>query len=262
MKPLPKLMVAPNGARKTKADHPALPMTLDEVVATAVACHTAGADGLHLHLRDKDGGHVLDAGLYREALDALRHAVPELAVQITSEAVGIYAPAEQRRVVEQTKPEAASVALAEMLADGNRKEAIAFYERCAQSEIAVQHILYGPQDLVTMSGLLDDGSIGRDGLQLIFVLGRYTQNQQSTPADLDPFVTWLQQNCPTAQWAACAFGKQETACLAAALKYGGHVRVGFENAFWNADGTIAASNAERVRELKALSLGIGYRAAS
>lgn len=245
-------MVAPNGARKTKADHPGLPITLDEVIATAVACHAAGADGLHLHLRNKDGGHVLDAGLYREALNALRQAVPDMVLQITSEAVGIYAPAEQRKVVEQTRPEAASVALSEMLADGDRKEAVAFYERCAQAGVAVQHILYGPQDLVAMSGLLEDGSISSDGLQLIFVLGRYAQDQQSTPADLDPFVMWQQQTCPSAQWAACAFGKQETDCLAAALSHGGHMRVGFENSFWNADGTIATSNAERVQEVAAL----------
>lgn len=252
MRTLPKLMVAPNGARKTKADHPALPMTLDELVTTAIECHAAGADGLHLHLRDEDGGHILDAGMYRDALNALRQAVPEMLLQITSEAVGIYGPAEQRRVVEQAKPEAASVSLAEMLADGEKREAVAFYDRCAQADIAVQHILYGPQDLETMSDLLDDGSLNREDLQLIFVLGRYAQGQQSSPADLNPFVTWMQQTCPISQWAVCAFGKQETACLGAALAQGGNARVGFENSFWNADGTIAASNAERVREVMAL----------
>ncbi|WP_281990616.1 3-keto-5-aminohexanoate cleavage protein [Sulfitobacter geojensis] len=253
MRALPKLMVAPNGARKTKADHPALPMTLDEVVATAVECHVAGADGLHLHLRDKQGGHILDAGLYREALGALRQAVPDMALQITSEAVGIYGPAVQRQVVEDAKPQAASVSLAEMLADDDKRAAVAFYDRCVQAEIAVQHILYGPHDLLAMSDLLGDGSLDRETLQMIFVLGRYTQGQQSTPADLDPFLEWMEQTCPAAQWAVCAFGKQETACLGAALARGGHVRVGFENSFWNADGSMAASNAERVREIKTLS---------
>jgi uncharacterized protein (DUF849 family) len=254
MRPLPKLMVAPNGARKTKADHPALPMTVDEVVTTAIECHAAGADGLHLHLRDENGGHILDAGKYREALGELRQAVPDMVLQITSEAVGIYGPAEQRRVVEQAQPEAASISVAEMLAQGDRREAVAFYDRCAQVGIAVQHILYGTQDLAMMAELLEDGSISHEGLQLIFVLGRYAQDQQSTPADLDPFVAWLRLTCPSSQWAACAFGKQETACLSAALAQGGHVRVGFENSFWNADGTIAASNAERVREMKAVSV--------
>ena len=64
MKPLPALMVAPNGATKTKADHPALPVTIPEIVACAEACARAGADGIHAHVRDAEGRHVLDAGLY------------------------------------------------------------------------------------------------------------------------------------------------------------------------------------------------------
>ncbi|MBU6494463.1 MAG: 3-keto-5-aminohexanoate cleavage protein, partial [Burkholderiales bacterium] len=38
---------APNGARKTHADHPALPITPDELAATARACLDAGAAMLH-----------------------------------------------------------------------------------------------------------------------------------------------------------------------------------------------------------------------
>ena len=36
---LPKLMVAPNGARKIKKDHPAVPLTISETVATAKSCY-------------------------------------------------------------------------------------------------------------------------------------------------------------------------------------------------------------------------------
>ena len=54
------IMVAPNGARKTKADHPALPITPAELAATASACLEAGAAAIHLHVRDRDGGHTLE----------------------------------------------------------------------------------------------------------------------------------------------------------------------------------------------------------
>ena len=50
---LPKLMVAPNGARKVKKDHPAVPLTISETVATAKSCYEAGAGAIHLHVRDK-----------------------------------------------------------------------------------------------------------------------------------------------------------------------------------------------------------------
>lgn len=245
---LPAVMVAPNGARKTKADHPNLPMTQDEIVAEAVACFAAGADGLHLHVRCDAGGHSLDAQRYRAALAALRIAVPDMSLQITTEAVGMYNPAQQRAVVRDVAPDAVSISLAEMCVE-NEADALAFYAECVARKIAVQHILYGADDLATMGRFLRAGQIAREGLQLLFVLGRYAEDQQSTPADLDPFVAWLQATCAGADWAICAFGLQETACLRAAHDLGGKVRVGFENSFYNADGSTAQTNAERCAEV-------------
>ena len=90
---LPRIMVAPNGARRGKADHPALPVTIPEIVACAADCFAAGADGLHAHVRDGAGEHVLDAGLYAELMTELARTVPGMPVQITTEAVGRYTPA-------------------------------------------------------------------------------------------------------------------------------------------------------------------------
>ncbi len=250
---LPKLMVAPNGARKSKADHPAIPISLAEIITTAIDCHQAGADGLHLHLRDSQGNHILDAGLYTEALSELCQVVPGMMLQITTEAVGQYTPVQQRHVVMQVQPKSVSISLAEMLSEGDTKDAISFYAYCAEAGIAVQHILYGRDDLSLMFSLLDGGHLSLENLHLLFVLGRYAERQQSKPADLQPFTEWLNVSCPTAEWAVCAFGKCETECLAAAIHLGGKVRVGFENSFWNADGSLAQSNAERVREIKILS---------
>src|SRR5687768_3548625 len=80
--------VAPNGGRKTKADHPALPLTARELAETAARCRDAGATMMHVHVRDRDGKHLLDADAYRTALDAIRSEVDEaLVLQITSEAL-------------------------------------------------------------------------------------------------------------------------------------------------------------------------------
>ena len=38
---LPKLMVAPNGARRIKKDHPEIPLTVSEIVETARSCNKA-----------------------------------------------------------------------------------------------------------------------------------------------------------------------------------------------------------------------------
>ena len=44
-------MIAPNGARKTRRDHPALPLSIEETVDEAVRCFAAGATVLHAHVR-------------------------------------------------------------------------------------------------------------------------------------------------------------------------------------------------------------------
>lgn len=249
MTPLPALMVAPTGARKTKSDHPALPMTLAETIQSAKACFNAGADGLHLHIRDAQGKHLLDAGQYREALEALHDAVPDMAVQITTEAAFCYSPQQQRQIVKQVCPDLVSVSLAEMTADADQTAVLDFYAWAAAAGIAVQHILYGPEDLQMFAAMQDQGHLGTAPLQAIFVLGRYTALQQSTPADLAPFLTWLRGLDVSLDWAVCAFGAQETACLTAAARAGGKLRLGFENNVINADGTIAADNAERVADV-------------
>src|SRR5690606_38621767 len=46
---LPLIMVALNGASRTKADHPMLPVTVDDIVRDAAACYEAGAGVVHLH---------------------------------------------------------------------------------------------------------------------------------------------------------------------------------------------------------------------
>ena len=81
--------------------------------------------------------------------------------------------------------------------------------------------------------------------------------QESDPRDLQPFIDALRMADISADWAACAFGRNETASLAAAFAAGGKARVGFENSLWNADGTVATDNAERVREIAALQARSG-----
>jgi uncharacterized protein (DUF849 family) len=107
------VMVAPNGARRTKADHVKVPITPAEIARDAASCAEAGASVLHVHVRAADGRHSLNPDLYRAAIEAVRAALGErLVIQITTEAVGRYTPAEQMRVVRELRPEAVSLALA------------------------------------------------------------------------------------------------------------------------------------------------------
>ncbi|WP_210238706.1 3-keto-5-aminohexanoate cleavage protein [Cohaesibacter sp. CAU 1516] len=252
---LPTIMVAPNGARRTKADHPALPITITEVVATAKACQEAGADGLHAHVRDAEGRHVLDSGLYKELLAELAHETPDLYVQITTEAVGIYNPEQQRALVRSVQPKAVSISIREMLSDGDNRDILRFYHDQWHASSGIQHILYGTDDIALLQDLCQRGIVPKDDLKLLFVLGRYTAGQVSSPDDLLPFLEAqkaLDQTCGApSDWACCAFGQAETDCLARAVAKGGKVRIGFENNLHHSDGSLARDNADRVAHLRA-----------
>lgn len=250
---LPTIMVAPNGARRGKADHPMLPITIPETVATAQACHKAGADGIHAHIRDQHGAHLLDAGLYRELQQELKQAVPDMFIQITTEAVGIYNPAEQRAIVEQSNPEAVSIGLREMLSEGETQTASTFYHDQQTKGVAIQHILYSAEDVAWMTRLIEREFLPTNHLQLLFVLGRYSVGQVSSTSDLDPFLKKLATLEKTLDqkldWACCAFGKRETECLTYAHKNGGKARIGFENNLYMQDGSLACDNVARITEL-------------
>lgn len=249
MSALPSIMVAPNGARLTRKDHPAVPVTIPQIVECALACQAEGADGIHAHVRDAGQQHVLDAGLYRELLAEMDRALPDFLVQITTEAVGRYTPRQQRQLVRDVAPRAVSIAPREMFADQDDPDLRRFYHDCAEAGMAVQHILYDEEDVRLLARAVQEGVIPSAGMQALIVLGRYAVGQVSSPADLGRPAGLLRTVLPEADWAVCAFGPAETDCLIAAHRMGGKARIGFENNRINKDLSCARDNAERVREL-------------
>jgi prepilin-type processing-associated H-X9-DG protein len=237
------LAVAPNGARKTKADHPAVPIGPVELAAEAARCREVGAAMIHLHVRDADDKHSLDADAYAEATAAVRREVgDDMIIQMTTEAVGIYSSAQQIAAVRTVRPEAASLAVGEFCPDEAAVPAFAeFLTWMAAERIMPQYILYGPEDADQFVDLRKRGVIPGDRPFLLFVLGRYTAGQKSVPADLLPFLA--ETETLDADWAICAFGARECGCALTAAALGGHVRVGFENNVLMADGSVAPDNA-------------------
>lgn len=251
---LPQIMVAPTGARRTKADHPLLPMTPREIAETARECQAAGAGAIHAHVRGDNDEHLLDAGRYREVMDLVAEHAPGMLVQVSTEAVGLYAPEAQMELVRALRPTAISVALREIAPTGEDEPvAIRFYDWCSSSGIAVQHILYDAADLQRLAALVAAGQVDGSALSMLYVLGRYTPGQQSTAADLEPFLAAASLLSQQPEWMVCAFGLGETACLTAALRAGGNVRVGFENNLFHADGSLADSNQSRVAMIRRIA---------
>jgi len=246
------IMAAPNGGRRTRADHPALPITITECVECGVACEEAGADAIHVHLRDADGGHLLDAGGYREMIAGLRAATPGLAVQITTESIGRYGPVDQMAVVRDTRPDFASCALRELLED--EPAALRFYAEMAEAGVGIQHILYTEADIARLRALRAEDRL-RGDLSVILVIGSYPDGGGTAPDTLARYLAAL--DGAAGAWMVCGFGAHETRLAAAAMALGGHARVGFENALVMADGRAAPDMAARVAEVAALRSGLG-----
>ena len=241
------ITVAPNGAYKKAADHPAVPMTPESLAREARACLDAGAGMMHMHVRKPDGSHLLDAHAYRTALAAVEAAVGrEMLVQITSEAAGVYKAAEQIALVRELQPEAVSMGLREIaVPDIPESELAAFFAWVAERRIMAQIILYDEGDVRRWLSLRARGLVPPGAWSVLFVLGRYSVGQTSSAYDLLPFLAAYDHTLP---WAVCAFGAEENACVTTAAAFGGHMRVGFENNLKLRDGSIAAGNADLVRQ--------------
>ena len=241
------LMVAPNGARKTKSDHRNLPVSIADTVDEAAACHKAGACAIHAHVRGDNDEHVLDAGRYRELIAELGRRVPGMLVQITSEAVGIYTPEQQVECIRAVKPGMASMCLREISADFTRPGyARDFFAWCDDNRVHIQHIVFSADEFRHFLEYRERGLVPAAHRCVLFVLGRYNVGFQSDPAELEPF---LQHGVDGLDWFICAFGKREQECVLAAIAAGGNARIGFENNLYLPDGSIAENTAALVQSL-------------
>jgi len=240
------VMCAPNGARKTRNDHPALPITPAELADCAESILDAGASIIHLHVRDEGDGHSLDVDRYRRASDAIRDRVGDaLVIQVTTEACGIYKAEQQTAMVRELKPEAVSLALKELCPDEAAEAgARSFFNELNERRVLVQYILYSPGEVERFVGLQRKGVIPERSAFVLFVLGRYSDDLTGNPQELDSFVTALGGH---AEWAVCCFGQSEQQAMARAAAMQGHARVGFENNLLLPDGSVAESNADLVR---------------
>ena len=249
---LPRLMVAPNGARKIKKDHPAVPLTIKETVEVAKSCYDSGARAIHLHVRDENGKHVLDAGLYKEALKELEHQVPKIHIQVTTEAIGIYSPEDMRKLAYDVTPPGTSIGTSELIPSRKpNEEDIKLYKYLTEAGTKIQHILYNPEDIDLLLELLKKADIPVQGAWCLFVIGHYS-GKVSYPENIPPFIKKMKDHDANLDWAICAFAKEEIECLKKAINLGGKIRVGFENSLFMPNGELATDNQSKVKAVNDL----------
>lgn len=83
-----------NGAR-SRNEHPAVPITADEIAEDAARVVAAGADVLHMHPRTETGAQTLDAALCAAVIEAVRARCPATPIGLTTIADAARTPDDQ-----------------------------------------------------------------------------------------------------------------------------------------------------------------------
>ena len=249
------IAAAPNGARKTKIDHPHLPLTTKELIETAISCANAGASMMHFHIRDGKGRHSLDPEHYRRSLSELEAAVGDrLLLQVTSEAAGIYRQPEQIELLQRLAPHCLSCALREFIrSEDDLESGSLFFSKLYDAGALIQYILYSPAEVAWFVKLCQQGVLPGSKHFMLFVFGRYLHRDDTDIASLDEYLLPLKQHPWPYSWMVCGFDQHEFEVAEGAAARGGHIRVGFENNCCRPDGSQARNNSEQVNYMRRLA---------
>ncbi len=247
------LTVAPTGAETAKADAPALPCSLDELVSTAKACEAAGASVIHVHVRDDDAQPTLDPGRVTASVEAIREAT-DLVVQVSTGGAVTDSEADRLRVLD-SGPDAASLTCGTVNFGTdvflNRWE---FVERLflemREREIVPEFELFDLGHVATMRRLLDKHGAPYGG-HVHCDLGMGVPG--GMPGTLGTLTACVAALPAEATWSATGVGRTTLPVLLAALAGGGHVRVGMEDTLTFAPGRPVRDNAELVERAAAFA---------
>lgn len=239
--------VAPNGARKTKADLSQIPLTPDEIAQTAKDCLDAGAAMIHLHVRNpEDSSHSLSVGHYQAAIAAIEVATQgDTLIQVTSEAVGIYSPEQQFEMIHALKPLAVSIGLREIqsLDEASIQQ---HFRQMKAVDTNPQIILYNAVDLAKYHDWLERQVLPGEAYPILLVIGKETPDGSF---DNDFLIEQNISKIKASSWMVCGFGAQEFETCRLAIALGGHIRLGFENNSVLNDGSEAQDNAALIEQV-------------
>lgn len=245
-------MVAPNGARRTRGEHPQIPLAANELANTAVAVANAGATAIHLHVRDSHGKHSLSCDRYKEAINAIRkQCAQELFLQVTTEAAGIYTVQQQIDLVYQLKPQGVSLSVRE-ISRADTRDVSALDRWMRDAGVLPQWILYDVEDVKLYQQWVREGVLCGKAYPVLFVLGSYAKCIDAEAEMLEPF---LQSMAMFSSWMVCAFGFREQEIMKSVVTNGGHMRVGFENNLLGPDRKPVKDNAALVASSVAMVTG-------
>jgi uncharacterized protein (DUF849 family) len=247
------ITVAPTGAESAKADVPALPVTLDELVRTAKECEAAGAAVIHVHIRDDDARPTLDLGRLRDTVHALREATG-LIVQLSTGGAVTDSYEDRLRVLDAA-PDACSLTCGTV----NFGEDVfmnpwpfmaELYRRTQELEIVPEFELFDLGQVAALHRLLDKHGAPYGGrVHCDLVMGV----PGGMPGDARSLVAAVNALPEGATWSATGVGRTTLPVMFAALSAGGHLRVGMEDTITYAKGQPVTANVQLVQRAATLA---------
>ncbi len=248
------ITVAPVGAEVRPEDSPYLPVTPQQLAATAVACAEAGAAIVHVHCRTDDGANTHAVERFREAHEAIR-AATDLIVQFsTGGAVGM-TPAERAAPL-ALRPEMATLSCGTVNFGDDVFENSFPIMRGILAAIVANGVV--PElEFFDRGHVANAIRLAREGALALpqhcdIVLG-VPGGLDATVENLVDFVRALPAKCT---WSVAGIGRMQLPLATVAIAMGGHVRVGLEDNLWYAKGRLAR-NDELVARVARIAAELG-----
>jgi 3-keto-5-aminohexanoate cleavage enzyme len=243
------ITVAPTGAELMKADVPALPVTLDELVATAIDCQSVGASVIHVHIRDGEAQPTLDLGRLRATVEALREST-DLVIQLSSGGA-VTDPEPDRLAVLDAGPEMASCTMGTVnFGDDvflNRWEFIVeLHTRMRERGIVPEYEIFDLGHLTALVRLLDKHDLPAGGHVHVDLVMGVPGGMPGTTEALVACLAALRELPAGTTFSATGIGRTTLPVMLASLSAGGHLRVGMEDTITFAKGEPVKSNAQLV----------------
>ncbi len=250
------ITVAPTGAESAKADVPALPVTLDELVATAKECEAVGASVIHVHIRDEQARPSLDPIRLRETVAALRSST-DLIVQLSSGG-SVHDPEPARLAVLDAGPDMASCTMGTVnFGDDvfmNRWEFIVdLHTRMQERGVVPEYEIFDMGQLWSLQRLLDKHGLPAGGHVHVDFVMNVPGGMPGTAAALVACQQALRELPEGTTFSATGIGRATLPVLLTSLGAGGHLRVGMEDTVTYAKGQPVESNAQLVARASAFA---------
>jgi 3-keto-5-aminohexanoate cleavage enzyme len=245
------ICVAITGSLPTKADNPAVPITIVEQVESTHEAFEAGATIAHCHVRDDEGKPTSDPDRFARLKEGIETHCPGMIVQLSTG--GRSGAGQARGGMLPLRPDMASLAV------GSNNFPTRVYENPPDlvdwlAAEMIRHDVTPEIEAFDLSHILKAHQMWQAGLlakrpYVQFVMGV----KNAMPADRDVFDYYIHtvkrlfgQDAP---WCAAGIGPQQIVLNEWAVAAGGHARTGLEDNVRLDRHTLAPSNAALVRRV-------------